>query len=116
MVEVLARLALGGRKPKTISMDNGPEFTSKRLDQWAYLNGVEMDFSRPGKPTDNSVIEAFNARLRAECLNESRFLSLEDAREKIEGWRRHYNGERPHSALGNLALEAFALASAAGVQ
>ena len=83
-------------------MDNGPEFTSKRLDQWTYLNGVEMDFSRPGKPTDNAMIEAFNARLRAECLNESWFLSLEDAREKIEEWRRHYNGERPHSALGNL--------------
>ena len=90
-------------------MDNGPEFTSKRLDQWAYLNGVEMDFSRPGKPTDNAMIEAFNARLRAECLNESWFLSLEDAREKIEEWRRHYNGERPHSALGNLAPETFAL-------
>ena len=86
VVEALARLALWGRKPKTISIDNGPEFTSKRLDQWAYLNGVELDFSRPGKPTDNAMIEAFNARLRAECLNESWFLSLEDAREKIEGW------------------------------
>ena len=116
VVEVLARLALGGRKPKTLSIDNGPEFTSKRLDQWAYLNGVELDFSRPGKPTDNAMIEAFNARLRAECLNESWFLSLEDAREKIEGWRWHYNGERPHSALGNLAPETFALVATAGVQ
>ena len=116
VVEALARLALGGRKPKTISIDNGPEFTSKRLDQWAYLYGVELDFSRPGKPTDNAMIEAFNARLRAECLNESWFLSLEDAREKIGGWRRHYNGERPHSALGNLAPEAFALVATAGVQ
>ena len=114
-LEALARLALGGRKPKTISIDNGPEFTSKHLDQWAYLNGVELDFSRPGKPTDNAMIEAFNARLRAECLNESWFLSLEDAREKIEGWRRHYNGERPHSALGNLAPEAFALLATAGL-
>ena len=85
VVEALTHLALGGRKPKTISIDNGPEFTSKRLDQWAYLNGVELDFSRPGKPTDNAMIEAFNARLRAECLNESWFLSLEDAREKIGG-------------------------------
>ena len=109
VAEVLARLALQGRKPQTIAMDNGPEFTSKRLDQWAYLNGVELDFSRPGKPTDNAMIEAFNARLREECLNESCFLSLEDAREKIEGWRRHYNGERPHGALGNLAPQAFAL-------
>ena len=62
------------------------------------------------------MTEAFNARLRAECLNESWFLSLEDARENIEGWRRHYNDERPHSALGNLATETFALAAAAGVQ
>ena len=116
VAEVLARLALQGRKPQTIAMDNGPEFTSKRLDQWAYLNGVELDFSRPGKPTDNAMIEAFNARLREECLNESWFLSLEDAREKIEGWRRHYNGERPHGALGNLAPQAFALVATAGVQ
>ena len=80
-----------------------------RSPRWAYLNGVELDFSRLGKPTDNARIEAFNARLRAECLNGSWFLSLEDAREKIEGWRRHYNGERPHSTLGNLAPETFAL-------
>ena len=77
---------------------------------------MELDFSRSGKPTDNAVIEAFKARLRAECPKESRFLSLEDAREKIEGWCRHYNGERPHSALGNLAPEAFALVATAGVQ
>ena len=69
MVEVLARLALQGRKPKTIAMDNSPEFTSKRLDQWAYLNGVELDFSQPGKPTDNAMIEAFNARLREEFFS-----------------------------------------------
>ena len=73
----------GDEKPRTIAMDNGPEFTSKRLDQWAYLNGVELDFSRPGKPTGNAMIEAFNVRLREKCLNESWFLSLEDARKKI---------------------------------
>ena len=68
-----------GHEKGGLSVLCGPEFTSKRLDQWAYLNGVELDFSRPGKPTDNAMIEAFNARLRAECLNESWFLSLEDA-------------------------------------
>ena len=108
MVETLAMLALEGRKPRTIAMDNGPEFTSKALDQWAYLNGVELDFSRPGKPTDNAIVEAFNGRLRAECLNENWFLSLDDAKEKIEDWRRYYNGERPHGALGNLTPETFA--------
>ena len=77
------------------------------LDQWAYLNGVELDFSRPGKPTDNAFIEAFNGRLREECLNENWFLSLEDAREKVEAWREEYNRHRPHGALGNLSPEEF---------
>ena len=107
VVEVLDRLARTRKLPKTIRVDNGPEFTSKVLDQWAYLNGVELDFSRPGKPTDNAHIEAFNARLRQECLNENWFLSLEDAREKVETWRQDYNGERPHGALGNLTPKEF---------
>ena len=103
VVDVLQRL------PRTIRVDNGPEFTSKRLDQWAYLNGVELDFSRPGKPMDNAFIEALNGRFRQECLNENWFLSLEDAaEEKVEIWRRRYNGERPHSALGNLSPQEFA--------
>ena len=116
VVEVLHRLMQQHRLPGTIRVDHGPEFTSKRLDQWAYLNGVELGFSRTGKPTDNAFIESFNERLRQEYLNENWFLSLEDAREKIEGWRWHYNGERTHSTLSNLAPEAFALAATAGVQ
>jgi putative transposase len=108
VVEVLDRIGLGRDLPDRIRVDNGTEFTSKRLDQWAYLNGVSLEFSRRGKPTDNGLIEAFNGRLRAECLNENWFLSLEDAREKVESWRRHYNGDRPHSALGNLAPREFA--------
>ncbi len=108
VVEVLSQAARRRRLPRTIRVDNGPEFTSKVLDQWAYLNGVELDFSRLGKPTDNAFIEAFNARFRAECLNEHWFLSLEDAREKAEAWRRDYNAQRPHSALRNLAPEEFA--------
>ncbi len=74
---------------------------------------MELDFSRPGKPTDNAYIEAFNARLRAECLNENWFFSLEETREKVEVWRKNYNGERPHGALGNLAPEEFVLAATA---
>jgi putative transposase len=89
-------------------VDNGPEFAGKVLDQWAYLNGVGIDFSRPGKPTDNELIEAFNGRLRAECLNASWFLSMADARDRIEEWRCAYNDDRPHSALGNLTPRAFA--------
>ena len=103
VVEVLQRLKEQRRLPRTIRVDNGPEFTSKRLDQLTYLNGVELDFSRHGKPTDNAFIESFNGRFRQECLNENWFLSLEDARKKVESWRNHYNGERPHSALGNLS-------------
>ena len=89
--------------PKTIRVDQGSEFISRDLDLWAYANEVTLDFSRPGKPTDNAFIEAFNGRLRAECLNAHWFLTLADAREKLEAWRRYYNEERPHGAIGNQA-------------
>ena len=89
-------------------MDNGPEFISKDVDLWAYWNHVKLDFSRPGMPTDNAYIESFNARFRLECLNEHWFLSLEDAREKIEEWRQDYNANRPHSSLGKVSPEEFA--------
>ena len=108
VVDVLDQLVRLRGRPKSLRVDNGPEFASRLLDHWAYLNGVEIDFSRPGKPTDNAFIEAFNARLRAECLNASWFLSLADARQRMEEWRCHYNNERPHSALGNLTPQAFA--------
>jgi putative transposase len=107
VVEVLQRISLERDLPKTIRLDNGPEFISKVVDQWAYLNGVALDFSRPGKPTDNAFIEAFNGRLRQECLNENWFLSLEDACEKIGAWQEEYNRHRPHGALGNLSPEEF---------
>jgi putative transposase len=95
-------------KPQTIQVDNGSEFTSKDVDLWAYWNYVKLDFSRPGKPTENAHIESFNARFRLECLNEHWFLSLEDAREKTEAWRRDYNERRPHSSLGNVSPEEYA--------
>ena len=107
-MEVLTCLGKKRSLPRIIRVDNGPEFISKVLDQWAYLNNVTLDFSRPGKPTDNAFIEAFNGRLRQECLNENWFLSLEDAREKVEVWRKEYNRWRPHSALGNLSPVEFA--------
>ena len=104
----LGRIPRRRGNPKTIRVDNGPEFTSRALDQWAYLNGVELDFSRPGKPTDNAFIESFNGRLRAECLDQHWFMSLADARDKLEAWRIDYNEARPHSSLGNLAPGEFA--------
>lgn len=94
--------------PRVIRVDNGPEFIAKELDLWAYSNGVILDFSRPGKPTDNAYIESFNSRFRQECLNQHWFLNLEDAKVKVEAWRREYNSHRPHSALGNLTPEEFA--------
>ena len=101
VVEVLQSISQRRNLPKTIRVDNGPEFISN--DQWAYLNGIELDFSRPGKPTDNAFIESFNGRLREECLNENWFLCLEDARMKVATWREEYNRQRPHGALNNLS-------------
>ena len=113
VVAVLDAVTAGRGAPKRIRVDNGPEFASNALDRWAYHNGVVLDFSRPGKPTDNSFIESFNGRLREECLNAHWFLSLDDARAKIEVWRVFYNESRPHSALGDRTPREFA--SQAGV-
>lgn len=101
VVATLDRIAAAYGRPKRIRLDNGPEFISKDLDLWAYQHDVVLDFSRPGKPTDNAFAEAFNGRVRAECLNAYWFLSLDDARVKCEAWRRDYNEHRPHSSLGN---------------
>ena len=105
---ILSRIAARRGYPKTIRVDNGPEFTSRALDQWAYLNKVELDFSRPGKPTDNAFIESFNGKLRTECLTQHWFTSVSDAKLKIEEWRRDYNEARPHESLGYLAPSEFA--------
>ncbi len=102
-----------GTAPAKIRVDNGPEFISRALDQWAYMNKVTLDFSRPGKPTDNAFVESFNGRLRDECLNTHWFLSLDDARAKIEAWRRDFNESRPHTSLGFMTPAEFA--SSAGV-
>lgn len=98
--------------PQRIKVDNGPEFISRALDTWAYLNKVHLDYSRPGKPTDNPHIESFNGSFRDECLNINWFMSLEDAKDKIERWKIDYNEYRPHSGLTYLTPGEFA--SAAG--
>jgi putative transposase len=100
VVATLERAAAEVGLPKSIRVDNGPEFVSKELDLWAFMRGVTLDFSRPGKPTDNAYIESFNGKFRSECLNANWFLSLDEARRKCEGWRRDYNEVRPHSSLG----------------
>ena len=111
VVEAMTRIASTRGSPKSIRVDNGPEFISKALDRWAYDNGVTLDFSRPCKPTDNAFVESFNGRLRDECLNAHWFLSLADARAKIEAWRSFYNESRPHTSLGWLTPNEYAAAA-----
>jgi putative transposase len=84
VVEAVERLALQRGSPQLIRVDHGPEFASEVLDRWAHEKDVTLGFSRPGKPTDNAFIASFNGRLRDECLDTHRSLSLEDARSKIE--------------------------------
>ncbi|WP_425591799.1 IS3 family transposase [Chitinophaga polysaccharea] len=108
VVSVLEQLRVGnGIIPKRIQTDNGSEFISKEMDRWAYEHKVVMAYSRPGTPTDNPFVESFNGSLRDECLNAYWFLSLEDAAEKIEIWRRDYNEYRPHSSLNDLTPAQF---------
>ena len=96
-----------GLVPTRIQTDNGSEFISKEVDRWAYENKVIMDYSRPGKPTDNPFVESFNGSFRDECLNAHWFLSLEDAAMKIEAWRIEYNNFRPHSSLNDMTPAEF---------
>lgn len=101
MVPTIEQVTAEHGLPKSIRVDQGPEFVSKGLDLWAYLNSVVLDFSRPGKPTDNRFVETFNGKVRAECVDQNWFLSLEDARVKYEAYRHECNNERPHSLIGN---------------
>jgi len=108
VVRVLERLRLKRGLPRAIVVDNGPEFTSRVLDQWAHERGVELHFIQPGKPVQNAFVESFNGKFRDECLNLNWFVSLADAVARIEAWRQDYNSHRPHSSLGNLTPEEFA--------
>lgn len=108
VVETLNRLVTQHGKPKYLFVDNGAEFTGRLLDMWAYHHGPRIDFSRPGKPTDNAFIESFNGSFRDECLNVHWFESIEQASKEIEGWRIDYNESRPHMAHGNIPPAVFA--------
>jgi len=100
--------------PRSITDDHGTEFTSRALDEWAYRRGVALDFIRPGKPAESVFIEACNGRLRDECLNARQFLSIEEARRKIEAWRVNCNLHRPHSSLGQLTPREYSRRSGIG--
>jgi putative transposase len=97
-----------GRAPRSITLDNGSEFTGRVLEGWAIQHGVELCFIRPGRPVENGFIESFNGWLRDECLNVEWFGSLHEAREKLAQWRDHYNLQRPHSALDDRTPASFA--------
>jgi putative transposase len=108
VVEVCNRLVASRGAPVRVFVDNGSEFSGRMLDLWAYHHRVQIDFSRPGKPTDNCFVETFNGSLRDECLNVHWFETLEDAVEKVEAWRVEYNESRPHQALGELTPARYA--------
>jgi putative transposase len=111
VVMVLERLAETRGLPEVITVDNGPEFVGRALDEWAYRRGVILNFIRPGKPIENALVESFNGRLRDECLNINWFISLKQAREIIEEWREDYNQVRPHGSLNNLTPAEYAYAA-----
>ena len=113
VVRVLKRIQMNRGAPKRLFCDNGSEFSSRVLDLWAYQNGVKIDFSRPGKPTDNGHFESFKVTLRVECLNLHWFRTLGEAMQIIEAWRREYNESRPHRALGERTPHEFAFQIAA---
>jgi putative transposase len=108
VVRVLNRMKAERAVPKVLFCDNSSEFTSQAMDLWAYRNGAKIDFSRPGKPTDNSFIESFNGTFRAECLKTHWFADLKEAKQLIESWRQEYNESRPHRALAHGTPNEFA--------
>jgi len=100
VTRILDQVARFRGYPKAVRTDQGPEFTGKALDQWAYQNGVQLKLIQSGKPTQNAFIESFNGKFRDECLNEHWFHTLDHARVIINQWRKDYNECRPHSMLG----------------
>ena len=114
VVGVPERLAETRGLPEVITVDNGPEFAGKVMDEWAYRRGIKLSFIRPGKPVENAFAESFNGRLRDECLNINWFMSVKHAREVIESWRQDYNEVRPHNSLKGKTRKQF-VASTAGL-
>ena len=113
VVGVLERLAETRGLPEVITVDNGPEFAGKALDEWAYCRGVKLNLIRPGKPVENAIAESFNGRLRDECLNINWFMSVRHAREVMESWRQDYNEIRPHNSFKGRSPKVYAEAVAA---
>ena len=109
VAEVLDSAIRGRGKPVSITVDNGSEFAGRVMDTWADLHKVQLAFIRPGKPTENAFIESFNGRLRAECLEVELFRSMAEVTGKLAAWRLDFNHHRPHSSIGFLTPQEFAL-------
>jgi putative transposase len=96
-------------KPNTIVSDNGTEFTSMAILKWSDEKAVEWHYIQPGKPQQNGFVESFNGSFRDECLNETLFSTLSEAKMKITAWKDDYNQNTPHSSLGNITPNEFAM-------
>ncbi len=107
VARILETLRMTYGLPEQIMTDNGPEFTGRAMDAWAYARDIGLHFIEPGKPSQNGYIESFNGKFRDECLNEHWFVSMADARRLIEAWRDDYNKIRPHSALNGMSPAMF---------
>ncbi len=108
VVRLFSRLVDAYGKPKSIRTDNGPEFRSKAVQKWAETNGITMAFIEKGKPTQNALVESFNGKLRDECLDQTKFCCVLEAKRELETWRNFYNHERPHSSLKYMTPAAYA--------
>ena len=107
VISVLERLALERGLPERIVIDNGPEYTSKDLKEWAERNQVTLDYITPGRPMENGYVESFNGKFREECLNQNWFQNIAEASIIVEEWRKEYNNDRPHSSLGYLTPKEY---------
>ncbi|WP_242551828.1 IS3 family transposase [Photobacterium ganghwense] len=115
VVAILEAIAAFRGYPEAVRTDQGPEFTGKALDQWAYDHGVILKLIQAGQPTQNAYIESFNGKFRDECLNEHLFRDLSHARKLISDWRIDYNENRPHSSIGYLTPSEFAVLTRSGL-
>jgi len=108
VIQALEEIALLRGYPARITLDNGPEFRSVKLDAWAYEHGVALEFIQPGKPIQNAVMESYNGRMRDELLNQHWWRSIAEARNAVDAYREDFNEVRPHSALDNQTPGEFA--------
>lgn len=102
VIRIISTAIIKFGKPKSLLLDNEPEFRSKLFQQWAAKEGIQLCYIAPGKPTQNAYIESFNGKFRDECLDQHWLSSISEAKDVVEKWRKHYNEDRPHSSLGYL--------------